>query len=125
MKFFPATRTKSALLGYGTQLDDVDLAALDWPATTIVARLTGHAAMILKESVTPAPPNFNPRHGPGEVANSYWISMHHAVTGTPPRASPLSRTQTSAAGIVAAHGVRLNTLPRYRHAWAEGGRPRR
>ena len=47
----------------------------DWPSTTIVAKMTGPASVILNESYNASSPP-NPKHGPADVANSYWVTMH-------------------------------------------------
>ena len=81
----------------------------DWPATTIVAKMTGPASVVLKESSNASQPP-NPRHGPPDVANSYWISTHPPCCDWDSSACKPSLSYADLGGkCVEAHGVRLNT----------------
>ena len=109
-KLHPATSSKIRVVGRTARSSPSSTALyFDWPATTIVARLTGPAFVVLKEASNASHPP-NPRHGPTEVANSYWISMHPPCCDWDSSACEPSLSYKDVGGkCVASLGSRLNT----------------
>ena len=76
-KLFPAATTKQIRIIGRSARSSAESTSLwfDWSSTTVVAKMTGPATILLNESSnTSVPPN--PRHGLAETANSYWITLH-------------------------------------------------
>jgi hypothetical protein len=76
-KLFPAATTEQIRVVGRTATSSAASTSLwlDWSSTTIVVKMTGPASILLNESSnTSVPPN--PRHGPAEIANSYWVTLH-------------------------------------------------
>jgi hypothetical protein len=109
-KLFPATSDQIRVVGRTARSSSASTSLhFDWSSTTIVARLTGPASVVLKESSNATHPP-NPRHGPAEVANSYWISQHPPCCDWDMSScEPGLSYQDRGGQCVRAEGIRLNT----------------
>lgn len=77
-KLYPAATTEQIRVVGRTARSSATSTSLwfDWPSTTIVAKMTGPASILLNEFSNASVPPRNPRHGSTEIANSYWITVH-------------------------------------------------
>ena len=81
----------------------------DWPSTTIVAKMTGPATVLFNESSNATSPQ-NPKHGPTEVANSYWITLHPACCDWDDSHCKPNLSYDDVGGkCLLTQGIRLNT----------------